>query len=84
MEHETCRHLLGSLSDYVDGELAEDLCAEIKRHMSTCENCRVVVDTLQKTIYLVHETASHPDMPEEVRQRLLHRLDLDDFVDRKA
>ena len=84
MEHETCRQLLGSLSAYVDGELAEDLCAEIERHMSTCENCRVVVDTLQKTIYLVHATASQPDVPEDVHQRLLHRLDLDDFIKRKV
>ena len=80
MDHENCRHLLSSLSEYVDGALDERLCNEIERHVKGCENCRVVVDTLRKTIYLYHATAEPPSIPEEVRHRLLHRLDLEDFL----
>jgi anti-sigma factor RsiW len=82
MEHvhsENCRQLLGSLSDYVDGELGEALCAELERHLEGCENCRIVVDTLRKTIYLYHVTAEPEPMPVEVRQRLFKKLDLDEF-----
>lgn len=80
MNHTECRHLLGSLSAYVEGDLEEEVCAEIERHLADCENCQVVVDTLSKTIYLVHETASQVTTPESVRQRLFHRLNLDELL----
>lgn len=76
---ENCRDLLDSLSDYVDGTLGDELCLEIERHLSDCENCRIVIDTLRKTVYLYRATASPPAVPEDVRQRLYHRLDLESF-----
>jgi len=78
--HEDCRQLLNSLSDYVDGDLPQELCDEIELHMNDCDNCRIVVDTLSKTISL-YQTSSEPAfVPEDVRQRLFHRLDLDEFL----
>jgi len=79
-KHVNCGELIGSLSDYIDGELEQALCDEIERHVRGCEDCRVVVDTLKKTIYLYHETSSKTAMPSSVRERLFHRLDLDDFI----
>ena len=75
-----CSHLLGSLSEYVDGDLGDEICEEIERHVSECEDCRIVIDTLKKTIYLYHETTEPPDIPDEVRSRLFKRLDLDEFI----
>lgn len=81
MEHKGCRHLLGSLSQYIDGDLESDLCAELERHLAGCENCRVVVDTLQKTVYLYQATSEQVPLPEGLRERLFHRLDMDDFLE---
>jgi predicted anti-sigma-YlaC factor YlaD len=78
--HEECRQLLGSLSDYIDGDLEQVLCDEIEQHMGECENCRIVIDTLRKTIELYQITSSPPTVPEDVRKRLFHRLDLDEFL----
>jgi anti-sigma factor RsiW len=76
-----CGAFLEELSDYVDGVLGDALCAEIERHIADCDDCRVVVDTLKKTIYLYHETSSaRVEIPIDVRQRLFHRLNLDDFI----
>jgi len=83
MEHESCRALLGSLSEYVDGGLGDELCAEIERHMQGCENCRIVVDSLRKTISLYKTSAGSAHVPEEVRERLFKRLDLDEFLAKK-
>ena len=80
MDHENCHQLLSSLSEYVDGTLGDELCAEIERHLSGCENCRIVIDSLRKTIYLYRVTATPPCMPSEVRDRLFQRLDLDEFL----
>ena len=81
MEHgENCRHLLASLSDYVDGDLGDELCQEIERHLDGCDNCCIVIDTLRKTIYLYHVSATPPSVPDDVRKRLYHRLELEAFL----
>lgn len=76
-----CEALLGSLSEYVDGELGAELCLEIEKHIAECDNCRIVVDTIRKTVDLVHTTNEpRPGVPEEVRERLFKRLNLEDYI----
>jgi predicted anti-sigma-YlaC factor YlaD len=82
--HLTCKELLTSIGDYVDGDASQELCQEIERHISKCENCRVVVDTLNKTIYLYHASAQETEVPADVRGRLFETLKLDDFTKRKS
>lgn len=82
MADHDCGHLLGELSAYLEGEVSEALCAEIREHLEGCENCRAVVDTLRKTIQLYH-TLPQPDLPEGVRQRLIHTLSLEAFVSQR-
>jgi anti-sigma factor RsiW len=79
MAKETCRHLLAGLSEYLDGEAAADVCAEIERHLAGCVDCRVVVDTLRKTV-AVYRDLPQPELPAEVRQRLYTFLDLTEFL----
>ena len=62
-DHEQCLKLLSSLSDYVDGSLEAMICAQIEEHMAECENCRIVVDTLRKTVSLYQMTNDAPDVP---------------------
>ena len=79
MHVENCRHMLGDLSDYLDGEASDELCAEIERHMDGCDECRIVVDTLRKTVFLYRELP-RPVMSENARQRLYQSLDLQDYI----
>jgi hypothetical protein len=79
-DHETCRQLLASLGEYVDGALSQDLCVELEKHMKDCECCQVVVNTLKKTVELYHEAACDENMPEDVRKRLFIKLDLEDYI----
>jgi RNA polymerase sigma-70 factor (ECF subfamily) len=82
MSHEhnlTCKDLLGNLSDFIDGELDEVVCQELQRHMAGCENCQVVYDTMTRTIYLYHASATDTQLPEAVRGRLYETLQLDDL-----
>ena len=60
MNRHECQHLLGQLSDYVDGELEQTMCEEIERHLADCQNCRVVVDTLSKTVALYRTQGQDP------------------------
>jgi anti-sigma factor RsiW len=74
-----CHQLLNSLSDYIDGTLSEDLCSELERHLATCENCQVVVNTTKKTIEL-YQNAERVDLPEGARARLFHCLNLEEYL----
>ena len=71
--HQNCRELLGQMSDYVDGTADAALCAEIERHLDGCDSCRVVVDTLGKTVSL-YQMLPDQDVPDEVHDRLLRVL----------
>ncbi len=81
--HVNCEALLGSLSEYIDGELAPELCKEIEKHLAGCENCRVVLNTTRRTIDLVQTPLDQP-VPDEVRERLFKRLNLDDYLKPKS
>ncbi len=82
--HLNCDSLLGSLSQYIDGELNPELCQEIEKHLAGCGNCRVVFNTAKRTIDLVQTPAEKPDLPEEVRERLFKCLDLDNYLTVKS
>ena len=80
-DHSKCKLLLGSLSDYIDGGLSAELCQQIETHMSECSNCRIVVDTLEKTVYLYHAEAREPiQVPAGLRERLFHALEMDELI----
>lgn len=72
-----CQELLGQLNDYVDGELAADLCHDLEQHLSGCPDCQVVFDTLAKTIKLYHLLDETPvELTADVEARLMLRLRL--------
>ena len=72
-----CQELLSQLNDYVDGELAAELCHDLELHLADCPDCRVVFDTLAKTITLYHTLdETRAELPPGVESRLLSRLSL--------
>jgi predicted anti-sigma-YlaC factor YlaD len=79
-EHLNCGEMLYSLSDYIDGEAKEAICAAIEAHMAECPDCRIMVDTLRQTIHLYRQQEQKLDLPEDVRTRLFYTLDLNDWV----
>ena len=84
-DHElSCKDLLGNMSDYIDGELNDEVCQELKRHIAGCENCRVVFDTMTRTIYLYQSGAQETEVPPQVRGRLFETLHLDDLLKPRA
>jgi anti-sigma factor (TIGR02949 family) len=79
--HPGCAGLLDSLSDYIDGQASQELCAELERHLAECEDCRILVDTTRRTIELYHARQDKGDqLPADVRDRLFRRLDIDHIL----
>ncbi len=67
-----CREIFEALSEFIDEDLSTSTCNEIQRHLDHCQNCRIVVNTLRKTVTLYHSLPPKV-MPGEVRTRL-HRV----------
>jgi anti-sigma factor RsiW len=76
--HSNCQELMEQLNAYIDGELDPGLCALLESHLEICTNCRVVVNTLKKTIELCQKDGQETTLPPDARQRLLASLGLDD------
>jgi len=68
-----CEELLQYLSDYIDQNLDEELTAVAQDHLATCENCRVVLDSTQQTIFLFREQGKRT-IPAARRQKLFTQL----------
>ncbi len=64
-----CEKFLSELSDYVDGEIDPELCSEIEAHIGKCENCRIMVDTLKKTVKLSCD-GKCKELPEKLDKKL--------------
>lgn len=75
-DHTTCKEILKHISDYVDGELEAALCTELEAHLVGCRDCRVMVDTVRKTITLYHAQAQ-TELPSGVEERLYRVLKLE-------
>jgi anti-sigma factor RsiW len=68
-----CKEIFESLSEYIDEELAVKTCEEIEVHLADCENCRVVVNTLRRTVTLYHAIPTET-IPGDVRLRLHKKI----------
>jgi anti-sigma factor RsiW len=61
--------VIRQLSDYLNGELDGNVRAELERHLEHCDDCRLVVDTTQKTVEIFCKSEPVP-LPRGVRERL--------------
>jgi anti-sigma factor RsiW len=47
-----CGDVFAKLSEYLDGELPEDICAKMRTHIGDCAPCVEFVESLRKSIEL--------------------------------
>ena len=64
-----CGEIFANLSEYLDGELPSDLCAEMTEHIQDCEPCVAFVESLKKSIGMV-KGVPETVLPGPVRQEL--------------
>lgn len=58
MKEVPCGEVREKLSDYIDQETLDEICREIEAHLAQCDDCRVEVDTVKKTIMLYQKGSS--------------------------
>jgi predicted anti-sigma-YlaC factor YlaD len=75
----TCDQLLTYLSDYIDNNLDEPLVEAAREHLATCQNCRVMLNSTQKTILILREHEQSRTLSAERHETLYQEL-LDAFL----
>lgn len=65
-----CEEILKALDLYLDGDEANATCVAFQKHLADCERCRIVVDTIQKTVKLFKDDEQQVEMPEHCQQKL--------------
>ena len=68
-----CLDILRQLSAYLDEDLQRSVCDEIRRHLGTCPNCELFVDSLRHTVSLCRHTAP-PALSASAKAHLRQRI----------
>jgi anti-sigma factor RsiW len=70
----TCRDVQCLAGSYLDGELPEEMCDRIQRHLLRCGPCREEVESLRFSVEVLKSTHPAPAVGEEFVQRSLGAL----------
>jgi len=69
----SCADFMAAIGDYLDGEVAEGVRAQLEAHLSHCSNCQVVYDSAKKTIRVLTDSGSF-DLPEAAAKPITERI----------
>lgn len=64
-----CKKYIQEIVDFVDGEIDESLCADLIEHMQSCDNCRIMVDSMRQTVMLCRDGIPEK-LPPSIESRL--------------
>lgn len=76
----TCRELIGSLMDYLDGVLTDKEMASMQEHLRLCPSCRNYLESYVQTVRLTKAElrkadAAMPVLPEELVRHIHKAMD---------
>ena len=67
---EECREIFEKLSEYVDGELAEEIRSRIDGHMEDCVPCVAFLESLRRTVGWIQSEPT-PPLAQDVREEVV-------------
>jgi anti-sigma factor RsiW len=69
----SCLEVWREISNYVDGEVEDDLRARMEAHFKTCAHCKAVLDGTKNVVKLVGDGVEY-EMPDGFSQRLYEKI----------
>jgi anti-sigma factor RsiW len=58
-----CLKIFRRLSLYLDGELSDNTCEEIRKHLPGCDNCEMFLASFKRTVNLCRKYPAKPMLP---------------------
>jgi predicted anti-sigma-YlaC factor YlaD len=75
-EKHHCRGMGSVFSQYLDKELAQQVCRKLEKHLKDCPDCQSYFDTLKKTVTL-YRGLGHQKVPPDAQRRLYKVIKLE-------
>ncbi len=69
-----CTEVLALVYSYLDGELGEHGCAEVRRHLDECGPCLREFGLEEAVKRLVHKHCGSDPVPQDLRTKVLTRI----------
>jgi anti-sigma factor RsiW len=70
----TCRDAQALAGNYLDGELPDEMCDRLRRHLLKCAACREECDSLRMAVEVLRETHGPPAAGEAFVREMLETL----------
>jgi mycothiol system anti-sigma-R factor len=69
-----CSEVLARVYSYLDGEIEDSGCAQIRQHLDECGPCLREYGLEEAVKRLVHKHCGYEDVPSELRTKVLTRI----------
>jgi hypothetical protein len=73
----SCADFMTEIGNYLEGDVAAEVRAQLEQHLAHCRTCTVLVDSTRKTLKIVTDSGSF-DLPAEafkpVGEQIMARL----------
>jgi RNA polymerase sigma-70 factor (ECF subfamily) len=63
-----CKAMFAELSEYLDEQLDDSMCARLEKHMDGCEPCQAFLSTLEATVSALRKDAKEAPDPRKARK----------------
>jgi anti-sigma factor RsiW len=70
----TCRDVQALAGSYLDGELPEEMCDRVQRHVLRCAGCREDLESVRMAVEVLTAGQAAPEVSEEFVQSALAAL----------
>ncbi len=68
-----CQDVQAEISNYLDDDLSPEIRRGLEDHLGTCRTCRILIDSMRKTLRIVTESGSF-ELPLERSSPLVGRI----------
>ena len=68
-----CEHVIGQISNYIDGDIPPELRARIDSHLAGCAHCHAILDGARNIVALVADERLL-ELPRGFSNRLYHKM----------
>ncbi len=69
--HEKTFH---EICNYLGGDLDSPFCKEVRDHLEACPECKVYLDSIKKTVYLLRDNEKTAKVTKKCRDNLVDKV----------
>jgi mycothiol system anti-sigma-R factor len=69
-----CSEVLALVYSYLDGELGDTSCGEVRKHLEECGPCLREFGLEEAVKRLVHRHCGHDPVPQDLRSKVMRRI----------